>query len=173
MIQLSFQPAFDPYHAVFRILRLRGIVERFGPLHKDLLRILDFYLLFPFRIDGIRMLRQHRKFKKLASAYMSAKPYGNQPEDRTIFDRMEPMQLAALQTLASRELIDADQLALGVIKATGVPVPKELAERVAKANEQDSDLIDFLAALASDYSLIGPDGLKARTGLLEYRYDAV
>src|SRR5260221_12212619 len=81
MIQITFQPAFDPFHSIFRLLRLSPIIERYGPLHRDHLRILDFYLLFPFRIGDIRLTPQHRKFKKLAADYATAKPYGDQPED--------------------------------------------------------------------------------------------
>lgn len=173
MTQLSFQPAFDPFHTIFRLLRLRAIVEQKGMLHKNMVRILDFYLLFPFRIDAIRMIPQHRKFKKLASIYQTAKPYGDQPEDKAIFDRMEPMQIAALETLASYELIHTDRLAGGWVKTTGIPVPQELADRAQAANERDSDLLDFLSVLATDYDLAGENGLKARTGLLEYRYDAI
>jgi hypothetical protein len=80
MIQLSFQPAFDSFHAVYRILRLGTIINQFGPLHIDFVRILDFYLLFPFRIGEIRLHPQHRKFKKLAASHLSAKPYGHGPD---------------------------------------------------------------------------------------------
>jgi len=173
MIQLSFQPAFDPFHAVYRLLRLWPILKQFGPLHRDQVRILDFYLLFPFRADAIRLIPKHRKYKRLASDYSGTKPYGNQPDDRTVFDRMEPMQMAAMETLASRGLIDAEQLAVGRVEITDMPIPKEILERVESANRRDADLIELLGTLASDYDLSGQNGLKARTGLLEYRYDAV
>jgi hypothetical protein len=172
MIQLSFQP-FDPFHAVFRLLRLRPIITKHVPVHVDHVRILDFYLLFPFRIEAIRLKPQHRRYKGLAVAYAWAKPYGDQPEDRTVFDRMELMQIAALETLASRMLIDPDQLILGQVTTTAEPVPDEVAKRVDIANERDGDLIEFLELLACGYERMGANGLKARTGLLEFRYDAI
>jgi hypothetical protein len=49
VIQLTYQAAFDPFHAIFRLLRLWSILKR-RPLPHDTVRILDFYLLFPFRI---------------------------------------------------------------------------------------------------------------------------
>lgn len=172
MIQLSFQPAFDPFHAVYRHFRLWPILKH-GPLPRETVRILDFYLLFPFRIGAIRLTRPHLRYKKLAGTYASTKPYGEQPEDRTVLARMESMQDAALNTLAAQAIVDPDQLARGQVKISDRPLPEDIAERVDAANERDADLIEFLAILASEYELLGDNGLKARTGLLEYRYDPV
>src|SRR5262249_55290164 len=66
MIQLTYEPALDPYHTTFRFLRLRPVIAQHGPLHRDHARILDFYQLFPFRIAEIRLTPKHRKFRKLA-----------------------------------------------------------------------------------------------------------
>jgi hypothetical protein len=172
MIQLSFQPAFDPFHAVYRLFRMWPILER-GPLPRETIRILDFYLLFPFRIEGIRLTRPHLKYRKLSAEYAAKKPYGEQPEDRTVFARMEPIQIAALDTLSARSMIDPGHLLVGRVQATAIPLPQDVALRVDAANTRDANLIDFLKVLAFDYELSGTNGLKARSGLLEYRYDPV
>lgn len=173
MTQLSFQPAFDPFHAVYRILRLFPIIRDHGPLHSDQVRILDYYLLLPYRSGTIRLLPKHRRFRKLAMRYEATKPYGEQPDDRTLFERMEPMQIAALQTLATRGLIDVEELVVGMVKTTDIPIPPELVERIVTANKEDAELMEFLCVLVVDYPLAGPNGLKDRTALMEFRYDAV
>jgi hypothetical protein len=171
MIQLTYEPALDPYHAIYRILRLRPIIKQYGPLPRDHVRILDFYQLFQFRIHGIRFRQQDRQYRRLASNYKTA-AYGEQPEDRTLFSRMEPMQVAALDTLASHHLIDPDQWQIGDVSATDNPLPDDLAARVASANARDPEFQSFLGVLASEYPLTGVNGLKDRTGLMEYRHDA-
>jgi hypothetical protein len=173
MTQLTFQPAFDPFHAVFRLFRLNSTITAFGPLHRDHVRILDFFLLFPFRIEGIRLAPKHRRYRRLAQKYQSARPYGDQPEDQIIFGRMEPIQIAAIETLGARGWIVSDQLIVGQVQATSAPIPEEIASRTNAANERDAELIDFLGILASEYGLTGVNGLKGRTNLLEHRYDAV
>jgi hypothetical protein len=173
MIQLTFQPALDPFHAVFRLFRLRSIIEQYGPLQRDHVRILDFYLLFPFRIDGIRLTPSHRKYRSLAVEYESKKPYGDQPEDRLVFSRMEPIQMCALGTLAAHGFFLLDRWELGEVATSAFSIPAPLMPRVAESNAGDSDLMTFLAVLASQYELLGVNGLKDRTKLLEYRYDAV
>jgi hypothetical protein len=173
MIQLTYEPALDPFHAVYRVLRLRSIIANCGPLPRDHVRILDFYQLFPFCIDHIRLARQHRRFRKLASDYKAAAPYGDQPEDRILFNRMEPMQIAALETLATHGLIDPEQWNIGEVRTTESRIPEALAGRIEAANEHDRELHAFLSVLASEYNLTGVNGLKDRTGLMEYRHDAV
>lgn len=173
MMQLSYQPAFDPYHAVYRFLRLCKTVLAGRSLHEDHLRILDFYLLFPFRIDEIRLKRPHQKFKKLAKKFEKAKPYGELPEDKVLFARMQPLQTAALDTLATKDLIDAELYRTGTIGTTDEQVSAQVAERIRADNETQKDLIEFLTVLATEYELLGDDGLKDRTKLMEYRYDAI
>ncbi len=173
MIQLTYQPAFDPFHAVFRIIRLQPIIKKPSVVLQQVVRILDFYLLFPFLIDEIRLAPKHRKYKKLAAQYDGLKPYGGQPDSRTLFDRMEPMQIAAQETLATRNILEPKLFSEGKVQLLLEAVPKELAARAARANEADRGLLDFLGVLASEYDLMGENGVKARSGLMEFRYDAI
>jgi hypothetical protein len=173
MIQLTYEPAFDAFHAAFRTLRLRPILKKEKPLHRDHVRMIDFYQLFPHRIEGIRLMPQHKKYRRLAAAYESKKPYGEQPDDKLLFDRMEPLQLTAFDTLAAQNYIEADNWKRGEVVATINPLPAELSLRITEANDADPELEKFLKTLGSEYELGGVNGLKARTGLLEHRHDAV
>jgi hypothetical protein len=173
MIQLSYQPALDPFHSIFRTLRLLPTVRKVGALHRDHLRILDFYLLFPFRISKARLIPKHRRFRRLAAEYEAVKPYSEQPDDILIFARMEPIQHAALETLAEKGILDVEQWRVGLVSATEKPVPKELEQRVELANLNEPELLDLVLTLATEYDFLGQNGLKDRTGLMEYRYDAI
>ncbi|MDD3181320.1 MAG: hypothetical protein PHD48_00715 [Alphaproteobacteria bacterium] len=172
MTQLSYQPAFDPFHATYRLLRLRESVLRFVSLPKDHLRILDYYLLLPFRIDSIRLQQQHRKYRKLSDSYAYARPYGEIPEDRILFNRMSSIQTAALETLAKTGLISREKYDIGIVAATLKDLPNDLALRVAEDNTNQFDLMDFLQILGTQYELLGANGLKGRSGLMEFFYDA-
>lgn len=172
MIQLSYQQELDPYHTMFRLARLIEIL-RMGPLSRDKVRILDFYLLFPFRISDIRLSRSHRKFKKLGKIYGSTVPYAAQPADRIMFTRMEPIQNAALQTLTFQKVFDEEELIYGRVSLIAHALPESIVERISVLNKKEADLMEFLTALAAGYEMIGENELKARTGLMESRYDAV
>jgi hypothetical protein len=169
--QLTFQPALDPFHAIFRIFRLLQAVNQPAPL--DLTRILDFYLLFPFRIRSLRLAPKHQKYKKLSEKYAHLTPYGEQPEPVLLLKRMQPMQLAALETLASKSYINPSAWASELVQKTERTPPSEIESRAEEQNKQQSDLIEFLQLLAAEYDISGDNGLKARSGLLEYRYDTL
>jgi hypothetical protein len=171
MIQLTFQAAFDPLHTVFRFLRLRPLIARRGPIHRDHARILDFYLLFPFRISDIRLMPRHRHFRELASRF--DEPYGEQPDAQSLFSRMEIIQTAAMESLARQNLIELTKWSVEEVGATAAQIPAPLMSRVDERNNAQTDLLEFIETLATEYSLLGSNGLKSRTGLLEYRYDAL
>ena len=173
MMQISYQPAFDPYHSAYRLLRLMDAVLHRRALHKDHVRILDFYLLFPFRIAGIRMQASHRKYRRLAEKYAEKKPYSQLPEDRILFNRMSTIQTTALDTLAQGGVINIEAYRKGFVDFDKAPLPEPITQRLKNDNEAEADLIEFLQILAIDYPLLGCDGLKDRSQLLEYRYDAI
>ena len=136
MIQISYQPAFDPFHAVFRFLRMHSILVEQKSLYFDQLRILDFFLLFPFRIGRIRFKTQHRRFRRLADEYLDRKPYGELPDDRLLFGRMEPFHVAALQSLRSHGYLEkSDDL---MLVRVGAPPPAGLADRIQLENKKRS-----------------------------------
>jgi hypothetical protein len=174
MSQLVFQPALDPFHAVFRLIRLLPLLKTAGPLPIDHVRILDFYLLFPFRIRLIRLAQSHQHFKTLSEEYAHLAPYGEQPDPPHLFERMHPLQLAAIETLAANNYIDKDAFLDDTFKTSDAKVPEAIFSRAEELNAAQANLMEFIRTLAEHYTLSdGLNGLKARTGLMEYRYDAI
>ncbi|MEF3135385.1 hypothetical protein OS035_28460 [Rhizobium sp. 268] len=172
MNQIVYQEALDPYHAVFRILRILQLNEREEALAVDHLRVLDFYVLFPFRISTFRFRRKHSGFKQLGVRYEHARPYGEWPDEKALIARMQPIQLAALATLGRVEIIDAPKLTRGLVLLIGDLPNGELEARVTDQNAANPELSAFLKTLINEYPTAGQDGIKSRSGLLEYRYDA-
>ncbi|USU13206.1 hypothetical protein NF701_05045 [Sphingomonadaceae bacterium OTU29THOMA1] len=171
VIQLTFEPAYDAYHSMFRMLRLRETIRDIGALDIDVARILDFYLLFPFRLSAIRLKREDGRIRSIGRRYVKTRPYSEMPDDVVLLNRMKPIQYAALSTLAGKQLIDAGALEEEQVKPTDGSVSEALATRIGVVNQQDAELLSALATLATNYTLTGPDGLKARSGLMEHRYD--
>lgn len=172
MNYLSFHPAFDVFHTEFRLLRLRRIMGNVERWRYEQLRIADFYLLFFFRIKDVRLSNKHRAIKNLATNLAGSR-YEIQPSSRPIFDRMEKIQDAALGTLLNKGFFRNDDFRRAGVEKTELAEPLEIANRIDLLNEREVDVMDALRVLIDDYELLGPAGLKARTGLLEYRYDAV
>lgn len=172
MNYLSFQPAFDVFHTQFRFLRLRRLMSSDAPWHYDQLRIADFYLLFFFRIQNMRFYPKHKSIKRLAREH-SISRYEKQPDDKLIFSRMEQIQKVAISTLASYGYFDFNSFQREIVVETDLNEPEGVSQRIDALNEQETEIMQALQAIVTEYNLLGADGLKARTGLLEYRYDAV
>jgi hypothetical protein len=173
MMQLTYEPAFDPLHSVFRALRLREGLGAPLRLPRDQFRILDFYILFPADLQSVRLRPEHQRLKRRAAATKRAPSYGPRPEAAVLFERMRPFQEAALDTLALHGILSNNALEEGWVEQGDERILPELGERVKAANAAEEELIAALRTIATGYLLEGANGLKDRTGLLEHRYDAV
>ncbi len=173
MTQLTYNEAFDPYHATFRFLRLWQGCQFTGNTHFDMLRILDFYLLFPFRIQNMSFISSDRGWRKISKTYENRKPYGELPDDASIFSRMEPFQRAAATSLVEAKILSAESWRNNQISFAPSQLPLQLMTRCAELNESMHDVMKILRAIRENYPLLGPGGLKDRTKLLEFRYDSV
>lgn len=171
MIQLSYHPAFDAFHCIFRMLRIKQHSE-ITEIEVDRLRILDYYVLFPWRAADIRLPRPHLSIRRTAKKLEEKQDYATLPDGEALLERMRPAQLAALQTMAEDGVLDAQKLRCDTASFLPAKLPEKLSERVKKKNDQETETMTIIDALLS-YPLLGNDGLKARTSLLEYRYDKV
>jgi hypothetical protein len=173
MMQLTYNEAFDPYHAVFRFMRLHLACDISARLPFDTLRILDFYLLFPFRLQAMKLFSIDTGWRRISKSYEDRAPYGTMPDDSTIFSRMEPFQRAAATSLVHSGHLVPDAWGLNEVQFTTEQLPAAVTLRCAELNKQMEAVVDILCQIKARYPLGGRDGLKDRTGLLEYRYDSV
>ncbi|WP_074634639.1 ABC-three component system middle component 5 [Sulfitobacter pontiacus] len=173
MTQLTYNEAFDPYNAIFRIIRLNDACLFSEKTSFDMLRILDFYLLFPFRIQGISLYAEDVSWRSISRSYEWMVPYGGMPDDRVIFDRMEPFQRAAVSSLAKAGHVSTEEWALDEVLFLKDSMPDTMTTRVRTSNHQMADIIEILCSMRERYPLLGKKGLKARSKLMEFRYDPV
>jgi hypothetical protein len=168
--QLTYHPAFDPYHQIFRTVRL--VVQMGAPFDADKLRLADFYLLFPEKILEIRLSRRLRS--QASRLKMTPRfPYDRMPESKLLFTRTEHTFQAAIQTMLHDGLLDRDAAQENLLaKGSGLSEISKLFGRAVAANEEEAPLMSFLAELIREFPYLGVDGLKDRTGLDEHRYDA-
>lgn len=165
---LVYHPAFDINHARLRIIQLiDGLRDKEIPF--DLLRILDFYFLFPHLLADVKLtkalLRTKRELGKRANKYNRV------PAPKVLIRQMEGIHETAIRALQSSHLVELPSRDTAVVKRSSVPLPDDLKKVIADQPEQEKALVQILSGEVATIPLNGPDGLKARTGLLEYRYD--
>lgn len=135
------------------------------------LRILDFYLVFPSEISKIRW-REQGEIKKTALQLKNI--YHDPVNAFQTFRDMQHLQYAAISTLAAANFIDSVKVNDGIIQRTATSIPDDF---LLKHHEKESDveeiIFKFICNDLAAMSLNGVDGLKHRSGLMEYRYDNV
>jgi hypothetical protein len=134
----------------------------------DRMRIWDFYFVFPREAKHISMPRDLFSFK---SGFDDPNPYEELIDAQRTFDRMRPFQLTSYKHLAAHGLIDSEQLTQNTIKVTSKPIPNELLRSMSNLDTLQEKVISVLDGPLSGFPLNGPGGLKARTRLLDFRYD--
>lgn len=167
MTQLVYHPAFDAYNAVLRIIRL--LISAPTGLDAANLRILDFYLLFPESLIQARLTPQLRSLvRRLASKPRF--PYDKLPTTRSLFERMQAPHDAARQTLISRAIATKTENRFYVDDAV---LPARLRTVALERNTEEATLMEVLMLIGREFPISGPNSLKDRSGLLEYRYDVI
>jgi hypothetical protein len=166
---LSYHAALDLNHGIYRVLRLLEAVPGHS-MKLDTLRILDFYFLFPHTIGDVKLPKGMTAAKRSFAARASR--YNKVAFPRHLFEQLGAMQRVITHSLATKGFIEAPELADQCVVRTPKPLPDEIKAAFAAEAPEDRQLVQFLAALSGE-PLLGEKGLKARTGLLEFRYDAV
>ena len=166
---LIYSQAYDLYHTMFRILQIMEKSKQ--DLEVDKLRILDFYLAFPTELLEIRSFVGFRKYERFLKAESNS--YERVIDRKRLFFKMEHIQISAMKALISYDLFDANEFKKGKIKRTDVQLSESLSSRIQIANDENQNLITLITGPLASMNLYGHLGLKERTNLIEFKYDAV
>ncbi|MFT3671558.1 ABC-three component system middle component 5 [Aestuariivirga sp.] len=175
MTAITYTAAFDPFHAIFRMLCLFEYDSKLS-LQTDQVRIMDFYVCFPQFLDSFEAAREMTGFVKLKNSVMrrfdDKDPYSRLPSPRQLFRRMEPTQMAAINTLSSSGIVEVSGLPVPLVSRADFTIPEKLRSEVHRFLKLNADLMAAVNLMAG-LRVTGPSGLKRRSRLEEYRYDAV
>ena len=80
--------------------------------------------------------------------------------------------MSALNCLVSCGILDKEKYLSGRVCISNRSALTEFINKAGELSERERNALKFLRALSRYMPLTGPDGLKKRTELLEYRYDA-
>lgn len=164
---LVYHPAFDSYHCAYRaLLILRATGSR--ALEIERARIWDFYFVFPAETKKISFPKELALLKR----NVSQNSYEQLLDTQLIFARMKPFQIAAYRNLAAFGLIEQNDLIGNRLVRTTKSIPKTLTTRMEQLQEPEKYILELVASPLNELPLYGEKGLKFRTKLLDYKYDA-
>ncbi|WP_319022236.1 ABC-three component system middle component 5 [Halomonas casei] len=136
----------------------------------DVFRMLDYYVLFPHllkRIDPFpAALRAYKKIlKEIPEAYEVLQ------NDKRIFFELEAIQNTSIQNLMAKDLVCPEKLKDRIVEKSGNAIPGQILDAIKKDETANQE---WFRCVVNELPLIefdGKKGLKARSQLMEYRYD--
>jgi len=165
---ILYHPYKDANHCTYRLLSILTNLKE--PLNLEQLKVVDFYYLFPHFLKEISPWPVNiSKLKKLITEVDP--PYENTPNRKKLFFDLEQIQNEAVLQLASKGLLSIDLLKNGAVKLNKEKVPKKLAKQIQDDRFNESSILRVLIEGLCNITWSGENGLKKRTGLMEYKYD--
>ena len=160
---LTYHQSYDIYHYIFRVLRLLKLFKR--PIEFDYIKLVDFYSLFPKLTANISLTLETQHLRKLVSTIDDR--FMRIESGKRQFLQMEHLYNAALDVaLYSGLIIEEDRKIL----LSSNPAHSEFLNSISV--EALDDISVKIAETLSTIPLEGKNGLKQRSGMMEYRYHA-
>lgn len=135
----------------------------------NLLRILDFFFLFPHQATNISFPRVKgvSEVKKLASHFNE--PYERLPDTKRLFSELSDFHIQAIQILNAKKILKIEGEKISLAENFYSPSIQHLLEDNLYVTNVFFSKLTFIL---KNIKLSGENGLKRRSGLMEYRYDA-
>lgn len=167
---LLYHPATDFYHCW---MRFAAVICDCGShcVEFDRIRIIDFLLCFPLEISKCKLPTEHsaalrKQIKQLPKSYED--PYSI----RQAFAQMNKIQGQVAMDMVAKGIVQRDKYREGLLTPNAESTARELLQSAAQEWEARGEEWYKLAVSALlSIPLNGKDGIKARSGLLEFKYD--
>lgn len=167
---LLYNKAYDQNHTFFRLCTVL-INHKDSEIEEERLRIFDFLLAFPVHIASMSLpsedAAKKAPFKSLKNPYNAFEPM-------ILFQAMAPIQRAVIGSLVSLGVLQRDEGGHARLSVNKELIPAVIEELLSKEESSlDKEAIKFVTEYLAGFKLTGPSGLKARSKLMGYKYDAV
>lgn len=163
---LLYHPSKDANHTCYRIISILKSVPN-NKLHKNILALTNFYYLFPSQLKSIK--KWPRKGTKDYDFIHSLKPeYEIIENPIRIFFELKDVLDCALSFLIDKEVIIYEN---NFIELNLTNIPENIAITLDNDDYRKNDLFRILTKELIKQNIKGPNGLKMKTGLMEYKYD--
>ena len=92
--------------------------------------------------------------------------------DRKVFEKIKPYQMTAIKCLASYGIINKNYLNNNKITSISKEIFDKYSDDFKTLSVQEENTIKLLTSHFYNMPLVGINGLKSKTQLLESKYDA-
>lgn len=166
---LMYHPAFDANHCLYRIV---SILHATGdvPISWSLLRMLDFYYLFPSQLKNIKPWPSEIRNMKAQVMKIPDQFEDLSNPARTFFE-LEIFQKTATFELIAKGVLSKSSFDKGIMELEPDSLPSAYTALLDIDDFLNSDAFEVITKGLPTTKFNGLNGLKSRTGLMEHVYD--
>ncbi|ACS78391.1 ABC-three component system middle component 5 [Maridesulfovibrio salexigens] len=165
---LVYNSAFDIYHCMFRIILLLNACPQ-NKIEYERARIFDYFFAFPQRAQEIKLQRGCGFTKKTFK--LETTHYQEIQDDKQIFFEMSKIFEGAVRCLAAYGEIEPTKLSVGTIVQKNNSLSEKINAHFGEIDPLRQSILELFSGPFYNLELTGANGLKARSGLMEFRYD--
>lgn len=167
---LIYHPAIDFYHCWMRFAAVLWESGSNG-IELERIRIIDFLLCFPQEIGACK-LPSGQSSKLRSQIKQLPKSYEDPNSLKQGFAQMSKIQEQVAMDMVAKGIVLKDRYREGILMPSAQSFANELLQSVAQKWEiRSAEWYSLAVSVLLSIPLNGKDGLKARSGLLEFRYD--
>lgn len=166
---IVYHPRSDIYHCMFRLINIVNCIGMEEFEHSRL-RIYDMFFLFPHFIKDIEFPRAKGVSNLKKKANLIPHPYENLPDKKRLFSELGDYQIQAIQILLAKNIFIEEN---GVLRKSDGFENTKIKDIIYQKIDYDQKFFISVINVLNSVEISGNTGLKKRTGLMEYRYDAV
>ena len=170
---ITYNPAFDLYHSIYRLAHIIQKMDEGKPVEIDRVRIWDFYILYPIQLKHMRFKQDETEIKgALKQLKLKETTFDYKGDTRKLFGWIKPFQISALGCLVSCGILNKEEFEAGSVLVANQEKLQAFVESAGDFSIRESNVLNYLSLLFKDMPLTGIYGMKYRTKLLESKYDA-
>lgn len=174
MMMITYNPAFDLYHAIFRMAHIVDKLDEGESFEIERVRIWDYYLLFPDKVHTVTIRREEQDLRDYRSQFLKKlnNPYEYKGNNQKLFEWIKPVQQSALSCMVSCGMLSKELFERGRVGVADRQTLSTFLLRAGNITDRERNVLSFMSLLSRHMPLTGIYGLKARTRLMESKYDA-
>ena len=163
---IIYHPAHDVNHCSYRILNILYAVKD-NKVHYDMLKIISFYYIYPHLLKRMENLPRPLNFQEKKIKNIND-PFELTPSPSSLFFEMSATQEAAILSLLQKSIIKIER---NIVTLEKKSLPDDLINAFKADRLTKTEIFKILVEHLPKVKLDGDNGLKAKSGLMEYKYD--
>lgn len=165
---ILYHPLKDANHCIYRMLSI--LVKSPSEISLERLRVIDFYHIFPHLLASISPWPNDiKKYKKYTREIPPS--FESIPDKRRLFYELSEIHKQSILTLVSKGILDKDRAKSGIATINKNNIPEKILATIKCDEYNNSKIFEILTKGLTVTSWTGRNGLKDRSGLMEFIYD--